>query len=318
MVTLFTDSRMLDHVPPRSHPEKPERLAAVLRHLGRIGISENCPVGLVREATDSEILRSHTRNHLSALERVSAEGGGHVEEDTWMSPGSLTAARLAAGAAIEAVNSVVASDLKRAACLVRPPGHHALATGTMGFCLLANVAIAAAHALDSLGLNRILIVDFDVHHGNGTQAILDADPRAGFLSIHRSPFYPGTGAADETGTGDAIGTKCNIPLPYGISRSDYHAAFHNCLARLADKIRPELVLISAGFDAHAEDPVGDLGLEVEDFDRLTRLILDVANTHASGRVVSILEGGYNIPILAGCVAAHLEAMGAQPRPTGKR
>ncbi len=318
MVTLFTDSRMVDHVPPRTHPEKPERLAAVLRHLARTGIAHSCPTGLVREATDAELLRVHTPSYLARLSRYAASGGGQIEADTWMSNGSLLAARLGAGAAIEAVSSVVKGPARRAACLVRPPGHHALADDPMGFCFFSNVAIAAAHALDGMGLNRVLVVDFDVHHGNGTQEILYGEPRAGFLSIHRYPFYPGSGARDETGTGDAIGTKCNIPLPYGISRADYHAAFHNGLSALADSIRPELILISAGFDAHAEDPVGDLGLEVEDFVRMTELILQVADVHAEGRVVSVLEGGYNIPILSGCVAAHLEAMGAEPLPPGTR
>ena len=314
MVRLFTDPRMADHVPPRGHPERPERLQAILRHLARTGIDKNCPSGTVREATDAEILRVHTPAHLAMVEEFGRSGGGSIEVDTWMSPGSLLAARLAAGAAVEAVESVVKGPEKRAACIVRPPGHHALKEGPMGFCLFGNVAIAAAHALEVLGMDRVLIVDFDVHHGNGTQDLFYGDPRVGFLSIHRYPFYPGTGAADETGTGQALGTKSNIPLPYGTPRTDYKAAFDNGLTKLADEIRPDLVLLSAGFDAHAEDPVGDLGLEVEDFVELTRLVVDVAEAHAGGRLVSVLEGGYNVPILAGCVAAHLEALGASPGP----
>ncbi len=312
MVRLFTDPRMADHVPPRGHPERPERLLAILRHLARTGIDKGCPSGTVREATDAEILRVHTPVHLAMVEEFARAGGGPIEVDTWMSPGSLLAARLAAGAAVEAVESVVKGPETRAACLVRPPGHHALKEGPMGFCLFGNIAIAAAHAVEVLGMDRVLIVDFDVHHGNGTQDLFYDDPRVGFLSIHRYPFYPGTGAADETGTGRALGTKSNIPLPYGTPRTDYKAAFDNGLTKLADEIRPDLVLISAGFDAHAEDPVGDLGLEVEDFVELTRLIVDVAEAHAGGRLVSVLEGGYNVPILAGCVAAHLEALGAEP------
>jgi acetoin utilization deacetylase AcuC-like enzyme len=318
MVTLFTDPRMSAHIPPRGHPERPERLEAVLRHLARTGISHTCPSGTVREATDAEILRVHTPGHLELLRQADRAGGGQVEADTWMSTGSLPAARLAAGAAIEAVSAVVQGTARRAACLIRPPGHHALADSPMGFCLFANVAIAAAHAFETLDLSRVLVVDFDVHHGNGTQDLFYDDPRLGFLSIHRYPFYPGTGAADEIGTGMALGTKCNIPLPYGISRSDYHAAFANGLEKLADSLRPELVLISAGFDAHAEDPVGDLGLEVDDFITLTRLIGEVSDVHCAGRIVSVLEGGYNVPILAGCVAAHLEALGAEPLPPGSR
>jgi acetoin utilization deacetylase AcuC-like enzyme len=318
MVTLFTDSRMATHVPPRGHPERPERLEAVLRHLARTGIAHTCPAGKVREATDAEILRVHTPHHLELLKQTERSGGGQVETDTWMSQGSLLSARLAAGAAIEAVGAVVQGTAQRAACLVRPPGHHALADSPMGFCLFANVAIAATHAFEVLDLRRVLVVDFDVHHGNGTQDLFYDDARLGFLSIHRYPFYPGTGAADETGTRSALGTKCNIPLPYGVSRREYHAAFASGLEKLADTLRPELVLISAGFDAHAEDPVGDLGLEVEDFVTMTELIGEVADVHCEGRIVSVLEGGYNVPILAGCVAAHLEALGAEPLPPGSR
>jgi acetoin utilization deacetylase AcuC-like enzyme len=309
---------MVNHDPPRNHPERPERLSTLLRHLARIGFTNTCPVGKVREATDEEILKVHTPRHLKLVKEFDAAGGGQIEDDTWMSHDSLLAARLAVGASIEAVNLVVTGPRKKAAALVRPPGHHALADSPMGFCLFANVAIAAKHALDTLGLNKVLVVDFDVHHGNGTQAILYDDPRAGFLSIHRWPFYPGTGEASETGTRDALGTKTNIPLQYGISRHDYREAFHTGLTKLADRIKPELVIISAGFDAHCEDPVGDLGLEVEDFESLTKLIVDVADTHAGGRLVSVLEGGYNVPILAGCVAVHLEALGAEPLPPGSR
>ena len=234
-----------------------------------------------------------------------------LDPDTWVLPGSVLAARLAAGAAIEAVSYVVAAPGRRALCLVRPPGHHARPSAGMGFCIYGNVAVAAADALARLDLSRVLIVDFDVHHGNGTQDVFYDSSRVGFLSIHRYPFYPGTGARDETGSGEGLGSTMNIPLLYGTPRSEYHAAFRAGLEKLADRIRPELVLISAGFDAHAEDPVGDLGLEVEDFEILTREVVSVAETHAGGRIVSVLEGGYNVPILAGCVVAHLDALGAE-------
>jgi acetoin utilization deacetylase AcuC-like enzyme len=182
----------------------------------------------------------------------------------------------------------------------------------MGFCIYATVAVAAAAALTRHELNRVLIVDFDVHHGNGTQEAFYASERVGFLSIHRYPFYPGTGARDETGTGPGLRHTVNIPVAYGTPAAQYHAAFRSDLERLADRIRPELILISAGFDAHAEDPVGDLGLEIEDFEALTREIVAIAEAHAGGRIVSVLEGGYNVPILAGAVAAHLGALGARP------
>jgi acetoin utilization deacetylase AcuC-like enzyme len=310
MVTLFVDERMLDHAPPTGHPERPERLLAIMRHLDRTGLSKTCPAGRVREATRVELVRVHSPSYLDQVSRFEVKGGGLIEADTWVFPGSSHAALLAAGAAIEAVSLVVGGNDRRAVALVRPPGHHARPEEPMGFCLYNNVAIAAADARDRLGLERILIVDFDVHHGNGTQEIFYQDPRVAFLSIHRYPFYPGTGAANETGTGHGLGLTRNIPIRYGTSRPDFIAAFRTGLESLADKVRPELVLISAGFDAHAEDPVGDLGLETEDYDELTRVIVDVADTHANGRIVSLLEGGYNVPILAGCVEVHLRALGA--------
>ena len=180
----------------------------------------------------------------------------------------------------------------------------------MGFCIYANIALAAAAAVAQHEVNRVLIADFDVHHGNGTQEIFYESERVAFLSIHRYPFYPGTGARSETGAGAGLGFTKNIPLPHGTPRTQYHAAFRAELAQLADRVKPELVMISAGFDAHAEDPVGDLGLEVEDFEVLTKELVSVAQAHAHGRVVSVLEGGYNLPILAGCVVAHLAALGA--------
>jgi acetoin utilization deacetylase AcuC-like enzyme len=311
MVTLFTDERMLDHSPPPRHPERPERLRAILRHLDRTGLSATCPRGTVREATPAELARVHSPRYLDEVAAYEAAGGGLIEADTWVFAGSNRAALLGAGAAIEAVAHVFNGPDRRALALARPPGHHARPAAPMGFCLYDNVAVAAADARDRLGLERILIVDFDVHHGNGTQEIFYEDPRVAFLSIHRFPFYPGTGAADETGRGPGLGFTHNIPVRYGTPRPDFLAAFRNGLEAMADKVRPELVMISAGFDAHAEDPVGDLGLETEDFQDLTRAIVAVAETHAGGRIVSLLEGGYNVPILAGCVEVHLRALGAE-------
>jgi acetoin utilization deacetylase AcuC-like enzyme len=181
----------------------------------------------------------------------------------------------------------------------------------MGFCLLGNVAIAARLATTELGLDRVLIVDWDVHHGNGTQDIFYEDPRVGFFSAHRWPFYPGTGAADETGRGAGLGATKNLPLAFGTSRRDYLARFGDELTAFAAAMRPQLVLISAGFDAHAADPIGSLGLETEDFGELTRMVRGVAEDYAGGRIVSVLEGGYNPPVLADCVALHLE--GLRPR-----
>jgi acetoin utilization deacetylase AcuC-like enzyme len=307
---------MLDHRVPARHPERPERLQAILRHLERTGYLATCPAGVVREATDDELLRIHPSDYLRRVADLEVDGGGMLDPDTWIFEGSNLAARLAAGACVEAVSYVMGGKGRRALCLGRPPGHHARPDEGMGFCIYANVALAAAEALARFDLNRVLIADFDVHHGNGTQEIFYASERVGFLSIHRYPFYPGTGARDESGTGAGLGFTRNIPLPHGTSRTAYHAAFRSGLEQLADRLRPELVLISAGFDAHAEDPVGDLGLEVEDFEVLTRELVSIAETHAEGRIVSVLEGGYNVPILAGSVAAHLEALGAKLEKAG--
>jgi acetoin utilization deacetylase AcuC-like enzyme len=310
-VALFTDERMIEHRVPFRHPERPERLQSVLRHLERGGYFNTCPRGVVREATDPELRRIHDIAYLHKVAHLESEGGGMLDPDTWLLPGSHLAARLAAGAAIEAVAFVLGDEKRRALCLVRPPGHHARPSTGMGFCIFDNIAVAAADALDRFDLKRVLIVDFDVHHGNGTQEVFYDSPRVGFLSIHRYPFYPGTGARDETGTGPGLGNISNVPLPYGTRRRDYFEAFRAALEKLADQIRPELVLISAGFDAHAQDPIGDLGLEIEDFTQITREIVSVAETHAHGRIISVLEGGYNVPILAGSVAAHLEALGGE-------
>jgi acetoin utilization deacetylase AcuC-like enzyme len=310
-VGIFTDRRMIDHRVPTPHPERPERLQAVLRQLERAGYHNTCPMVPIREATLEELGRVHSPDYLAEVFQLEADGGGMLDPDTWLLPGSVQAAHLAAGATIEAVSYVVAERDRRALCLVRPPGHHARPSSGMGFCIYANVAVAAADALARFELGRVLIVDFDVHHGNGTQEIFYESSRVGFLSIHRYPFYPGTGARDETGSGKGLGSIANLPIRYGTPRAEYHAAFRSGLEKLADRIKPDLVLISAGFDAHAEDPVGDLGLEVEDFEVLTREIVAIAETHARGRIVSVMEGGYNVPILAGSVVAHLDALGAE-------
>ena len=225
-----------------------------------------------------------------------------------MSRDSYEVACQAAGSAVDAVEQVVAGKYRRALCLIRPPGHHALQQAPMGFCLFNNVAVAARHAVDRLGLSRVLIVDWDVHHGNGTQDAFYSDGQVHFFSSHRSPFYPGTGAAEETGTGQGLGTIFNLPLRFGISRHEFHERFQNMLERAAAHSKPELVLISAGFDAHRADPIGSLGLESEDFSELTRLVVACANQFCGGKIVSLLEGGYDVRALAESVQAHGEEL----------
>ena len=215
---------------------------------------------------------------------------------------------MAAGAVCDAVERVLKGEDETAFCLVRPPGHHALTDRGMGFCLFNNVAVGSRLAIDELGLDRVMIVDWDVHHGNGTQATFWEDPQVGYFSIHRSPFYPWTGTAEETGVGAARGTTLNLPISFGTPRDEYLETFAEGVERFAAALKPQLILISAGFDAHRLDPVGSLGLESEDFSIMTKIALRVAATHAGGRVVSVLEGGYNPVALADCVEHHLHEL----------
>lgn len=310
---LFTSPRMLEHRPPVGHPESPARLAAILEALERTATPNRRTIVDPPPADASDLARIHPEAYLHWLAEAEKSGARQIESDTWLSTGSLEAASLAAGAAMQAVDRVLQGDTKRAFCAIRPPGHHALRSRPMGFCIYANIAIAAQHALERHALDRVLIIDFDVHHGNGTQDIFYAEPRVGFVSLHRHPFYPGTGMRDETGTGPGLGTTLNVPLVRDSSPRAYHDEFQKAAEAMAARIRPQLVLISAGFDAHVLDPVGNLNLEAEDFDRITRAIVDIANVHAEGRVVSLLEGGYNVPKLVECVTTHLTALEANAR-----
>lgn len=307
MTLLYYDPLFLEHQTGK-HPERPERLAQVVRQLERTGLVNRCTRPVWEAASPAELTRVHAAEYLGQVERFCGAQGGRIEVDTICSPRSFDAARLAAGAVCDAVRRVLAGPDRQALCLVRPPGHHALHDAPMGFCLLNNVAVGALVATEELGLDRVLIVDWDVHHGNATQATFWNDPRIGFFSIHRWPFYPGTGRADETGGGKAIGTKMNVPVEMGLSRRMYLENFRKHLEALAAKIQPQLVLVSAGFDTHRDDPVGSLGLETEDFAPLTDAVLDIAAEFAGGRIVSVLEGGYNPGILAGCVELHLTTL----------
>jgi acetoin utilization deacetylase AcuC-like enzyme len=308
MTLLYSDPRFLDHNTGRGHPERPERLKQISALLDSTGLTKRCVRPSWQPATLERIERVHEGSYVKSVAELAARGGGRPDPDTVVGSDSFDVARLAAGAAGDAVDRVLAGEDRTALCLVRPPGHHALPDRAMGFCLFNNIAVAARAAIDEHGLDRVLIVDWDVHHGNGTQDIFYADGRVGFLSIHRWPFYPGTGAADETGTGAGLGATNNLPIAFGTPRDAYRDKFRQELEHFADRIKPQLVLVSAGFDSHREDPIGSLGLEVEDFTDLTRCVLEVANVHAGGRVVSLLEGGYHPTRLAECVAVHLESL----------
>ena len=307
MPLLFTDTRFLDHQ-TGSHPESSARLRSVYEMLAASETALLYSPGTLRRATDEELSRIHTLEHIAKIDRFAAAGGGRIEVDTVLSSASAEVARLAAGTACAAVDAVLNSEHNRAIVLARPPGHHALPDAPMGFCLFNNIAVAAAHARCAHALDRVLIVDWDVHHGNGTQDAFYDDSQVTFFSSHRYPFYPGTGSERETGAGQGLGSTYNLTLPYGVSRQEFKTRFAARLADAAEHCRPQLVLISAGFDAHVADPVGSLSLESEDFADLTRLVLEVANTHCGGKVVSLLEGGYNPAMLAESVEVHLETL----------
>lgn len=308
MTLLYTDDIFLRHETGR-HPERPARLVAVRSRLERAGLVARCKPGTIVPLTPEEVARTHEPGVIDIARRLCEAGGGVLESDTICSPASYQVALAAAGAGASAVDAVLEDQDRTALCLVRPPGHHATPTHSMGFCLFNNVALAARRAL-SRGLSRVLVVDWDVHHGNGTQDVFYDDPRVTFLSVHRfgHGFYPGTGDADETGTGDGLGATVNVPLRHGIRRAEYQAAFRSALEKAADRCKPELVLVSAGFDADARDPIGSLGLETEDFATLTRAVMDVADAHCAGRLVSCLEGGYDLDALAEGVQVHLETL----------
>jgi acetoin utilization deacetylase AcuC-like enzyme len=309
MTILFSDPLFQRHDTGR-HPEQPARVVVIQNRLENAGLVASCVKGVYAPLTDAEVGAVHAPSVVSKAKRVAEAGGGWLEADTFVCPESFDVALAAAGACVAGVDQVLRGIDRTAFCLVRPPGHHATDRQSMGFCLFNNIALAAHHARKAFGLQRILIVDWDVHHGNGTQDIFFADPTVLFVSVHRfgQGFYPGTGDADETGTGAGLGYNVNVALPVGTPRAEYHTRYRNAVEDAADKIKPELILVSAGFDAHRRDPIGALGLEAEDFTDLTRVLVNVAKTHCQGRIVSCLEGGYHLEALAECAQAHLEEL----------
>ncbi len=323
----FQDERFLDHR-TGSHPETPLRLQSIARVMQPV-ITGADPAQLQsRDAQDPfnaehreellELLTTvHTPAYLHRLDQFAIHGGGHWDADTIVCPDSYDVALLAAQTAVDAVDAVLSQAAKTAFCAMRPPGHHAVADSAMGFCLVNNVVSAARHAIKAHGLKRVLIVDWDVHHGNGTQDLVYEDEQIWFFSAHRWPFYPGTGAAEETGSGKGLGTIRNLPLPASTTPEQYHEAFEEELGTFADKCRPELVLISAGFDAHRLDPIGSLNLETEDFGRLTQFVGEIARTHAKTQIVSLLEGGYDRDALAASVRIHVETLSSAELHSGE-
>ena len=307
MTLLYSSPVFLEH-DTGAHPERALRLTTISRYLEVEGLVQQCRQPQWSPATRQQIGRLHKDAWYDELRDYAEAGGGRIEADTVVSPRSFDAATLAAGAVCDAVGRVVQGEDTTALCLVRPPGHHAVPRGAMGFCLFNNIAIGAKEAIAAHQLDRVLIVDWDVHHGNGTQDMFWTDEQVGFLSIHRWPFYPGSGKGDETGSGQGLGTTRNLPIEYGTSRADYLAQFANELADFASRVKPQLVLVSAGFDAHRQDPIGSLQLETEDFAELTQMVKQIAAEHAGGRLISVLEGGYHPARLAESVGLHLAGL----------
>ncbi|TFL18036.1 histone deacetylase family protein [Jannaschia formosa] len=302
MTLVITHPDALRHENPPGHPEQVARLKVVLAALEGMELDREEAV----EAEDAALLRCHPRDYLDRIAAaVPAEGWAQLDPDTFLSPGTWRAARLAAGAAVRAVDAVMAGEARNVFCAMRPPGHHAETATPMGFCTLGNVAIAARHALEAHGLQRVAVVDFDVHHGNGTQDLLWDEPRARFWSTHQMPLWPGSGAPSETGP---HGTITNLPLPPGSDGAAFRAAMEREILPGLDDFAPELLLISAGFDAHRADPLAQLEWETEDFAWATERLCDLAWAHCEGRVVSCLEGGYDLDALAAAAAAHVDVL----------
>lgn len=309
MTLLFFNPICLEH-DTGGHPECANRIYPAAKMLRQFaGQAEYQLQSEWSPLNGIELAAVHRPELIHAVRRLCERGGGRLDEDTVVSPQSFDVAAYGAGAVVRAVDDVLGAVDRRAFCLVRPPGHHASADRAMGFCLFNNISLGARHAIARHGLDRVLIVDWDVHHGNGTQDIFWRDGQVGFLSLHRDPFYPGTGAADETGAGPGLGTTLNVPLQFGVSRGEYLRHFRQAVETMNECLRPQLILISAGFDAHGDDPIGSLGLESEDFAVMTQIVQEAADVWAGGRIVSVLEGGYHPAALGECVQAHLSVLG---------
>lgn len=303
---VYTHPACIAHDPGDGHPERPERLGAVIRalrdHMPEVDWHEAPAAGR------GELLRVHSEALLRTVLDSGITGRVHLDPDTVLSPESPEAALRAAGAGVAALDAVMAGEVPVAFCAVRPPGHHATGGEAMGFCLFNNVSVAAAHALDRYGLTRVAVVDFDVHHGNGTQAIFAEEPRVMYASTHQEALFPGTGARAERGVGNLV----NVPLPAGTGGRAFRDTWTERLLPELDAFAPQLLLISAGFDAHWRDPLAQFQLDGDDFAWLTRELRAIALRHASGRIVSTLEGGYDLRALQEGCLAHARALAGLP------
>ncbi|HUF60474.1 MAG TPA: histone deacetylase [Verrucomicrobiales bacterium] len=306
---LLLDPLFLKHDPGPGHPESPRRYAALTAHFQESGLTgRTVPIPL-RSVEDEDLALCHHPAYIELVRREISSGRSDLSTgDTSVCPETLEVALAAVGSVLSAVDQVMDGRLRNAFCAVRPPGHHATASRGMGFCVFNNVALAARHAIQRHGLERILIADWDVHHGNGTQDIFYEDPTVFFFSTHQWPLYPGTGAARETGSGRGAGTTLNRPFPAGSGFEQIGGVFREELLPRMQEFKPQLVLLSAGFDSRAGDPLGGFTLTDDDFRALTRIVLEIATEQADGKLISVLEGGYNIEGLPLAAAAHLETL----------
>jgi acetoin utilization deacetylase AcuC-like enzyme len=311
-IALVDDPLFFEHRAREPHPERPERLQAARAAVAQANLSSTRTELPPRDATDEELGRVHGGSYLEALGHAIGQQG-YFDADTFYGPQSVAAARRAAGGAVALVDALIGSEARFGAALLRPPGHHARPGTAMGFCLLNNVAVAAAHAR-AKGKERVAIIDWDVHHGNGTQEMFYADPSVLYVSLHQFPFYPGTGAAHEIGSGDGRGKTVNVPLSGGATDAVYVAAFDRLIAPILSEFDPDLVLISAGFDAHRRDPLASMALTENAYHAMTRRIARALPRGAAGRIGLVLEGGYDLEGLRSSLSATLEALDSDAPP----
>lgn len=308
MTLLIYDEIFLEHDTGYGHPENAKRIEGTVRHLRGCRLWEQLRVEKPRPASFEEIARVHPQDYINTVKQCADGGGGWLDSDTAISTASYAAAIHAAGSPLTAIDLIMRGDDKNAFCLIRPPGHHATPSRGMGFCLFNNVAIAAKYLQSQYQFKKILIVDWDVHHGNGTQDTFYHDPTVLYFSIHRYPFYPGTGRKEEDGLDKGKGFNVNVPLPADTPSGEYLKQFRRVMDHAVRQFNPEFIIISAGFDAYKNDPIGGLNLEIEDFRTLTEVVMASADNHCNSRIVSCLEGGYHLSHLPLCIEAHLKAL----------
>jgi acetoin utilization deacetylase AcuC-like enzyme len=308
MTVIIYDDIYLKHDTGPDHPENSARIINTIEHLRSANCWQKLDIKKPRAATEAEVSAIHSTSQIEQIAEIARSGGGYLDPDTYVSSDSYEAALNAAGAPLTAIDLIMDKKVDNAFCLVRPPGHHATPEKGMGFCLFNNVAIAAKYIQSRYSLDRIVIIDWDVHHGNGTQDAFYDDPSVMYFSMHRYPFYPGTGAEEETGKDSGSGFTINIPLSYNTEPQEYLKFFEDILEKRIKPFNPQFILISSGFDAYRLDPISGLSLEASDYNKLTKLTQNIAKDCCNGRIVSCLEGGYHLLDLPKCMEEHLNGL----------